>query len=152
MPRLRFQSPDRLLGAANFSSVDELRGSLNTVRLVKSQAWVWDGLREVCELEVKYARRREPGYWELVAIAFIASRHVDIQPFWDESSLELWQECGFESKPPYMRVWRRLRELEKVCEEFLSAASLVIKRCKEHDPRVLAHVHLISRRMRLTLP
>jgi hypothetical protein len=138
MPRHRFQSPDRLLGAANFSDEDQLRGSLNTVKLIKSQPWVWDQLREACELEVKYARKREPGHWELAAIAFVASRLVDIQPWWDESAEELWIECGFEGKPPYLRVWRRLRELEKVCEKFLEAAALVIQRCKKHDARVMS--------------
>jgi len=34
-----------------------------------------------------------------------------------------------------------LRELETVCDEFLSAAALVIRRCKMHDERVMAHVH-----------
>jgi hypothetical protein len=141
MSRLRYQSPDRLLGAASFTDTPELRGSLNTVRLVKSQKWVWDALREACDLESGYSRKREPGYWELAAVAFIASKHVDILPWWDESSSELWQECGFAGKPPYMRVWRRLRELEKVADEFLSAASAVIKRCQMHDSRVLSHVH-----------
>jgi hypothetical protein len=141
MPRHRFQSPDRLLEAANFSDEDQLRGSLNTVKLIKSQPWVWGQLREACELEVKYARKREPGCWELAAIAFVASRLVDIQPWWDESAEELWIECGFEGKPPYLRVWRRLRELETVCEEFLKAAALVVQRCKKHDARVMAHVH-----------
>ena len=142
MPKLRYQSPDRLLGAAHFSNRDDLRGSLNAVRLVKSQRWAWGGLREACaDLESGYARKREPGHWELAAIAFVASKHVDVQPWWDESSDELWRACGFEGKPPYMRVWRRLRELEKVCDEFLTAASLVIQRCRQHDSRVMAHVH-----------
>ncbi len=142
MPCLRYQPPDRLPGATEFSKEAALRGSLNTVKLLKSQRWVWDELREVCAgLEVKYARRREPGHWELAAVAYIASRQVDIQGFYDESTDELWRECGFESKPPYMRVWRRLRELEKVCDEFLSAAGKVIRRCREHDSRVMAHVH-----------
>jgi hypothetical protein len=141
MPHLRYQAPDRLPGATEFSKHDELRGSLNTVKLLKSQRWVWDSLREACNLEKNYARKREAGHWELVAVAFVASRHVDIQPFWDETTDELWRTCGFESKPGYMRVWRRLRELETVCEEFLSAASLVIRRCREHDERVMAHVH-----------
>jgi hypothetical protein len=141
MPRHRYQPPDRMLRAADFSTDDQLRGSLNTVKLVKSQPWAWDQLREACELEVKHARKREPGHWELAAIAFVASRQVDIQPFWDESSEELWIECGFVEKPPYLRVWRRLRELETVCEEFLKAAAQIIQRCKTHDPRVMAHVH-----------
>jgi hypothetical protein len=141
MPKLRFQEPARLPGAADFSSSDDLRGSLNVVRLVKSQPWIWDELRKACELEVPYARHRAPGCWELVMIAFVASRQVDIQPWWDESSDELWGECGFDGKPPYIRVWRRLRELESVCEAFLAAAAKVIQRAKMHDGRVLAHVH-----------
>jgi hypothetical protein len=141
MPKLRFQPPDRLPGATEFSKHDELRGSLNTVRLVKSQRWVWDGLREACNLESNYARKRELGHWELAAVAFVASKHVDIQPWWDETTDELWRECGFDGKPTYIRVWRRLRELETVCENFLLAASRVIKHCREHDERVMAHVH-----------
>jgi hypothetical protein len=146
LPRLRYQSPDRLLGATDFSKDDELRGSLNAVKLLKSQRWVWDDLRAACEaLESGYARKREPGHWELAAVAFIASRQIDIQPWWDESTDELWRECGFAGKPPYMRVWRRLRELETVCEAFLEAAGtgaapetaigdrgLTISTCFEH--------------------
>jgi hypothetical protein len=124
-----------------FSKDDGLRGSLNAVKLLKSQQWVWDELREACNLEINYARKREPGHWELAAVAFVSSKHVDIQPWWDETTDELWGECGFTSKPPYMRVWRRLRELETVCENFLTAAGAVIRRCREHDARVMAHVH-----------
>jgi hypothetical protein len=141
VPKLRFQPPDRLPGAADFSKDDGLRGSLNTVKLLRSQPWVWDDLREACNLEKNYARKREPGYWELAAVAFVSSKHVDIQPWWDETTEDLWHECGFKTKPPYMRVYRRLRELETVCEHFLTAVGTVVRRCREHDPRVMAHVH-----------
>jgi hypothetical protein len=141
MPRVRIPPPERLLGAAHFSADASLRGSLNTVRLVKSQKWVWDGLREACSLEKNYARKRIVGHWELVAVAFIASRQVDIQPFHDEASSELWKACGFDEKPSYDTTRRRLRELETVCDEFLLAASQVIKRCRKHDSRVMSHVH-----------
>jgi hypothetical protein len=127
MPRTRYQPPDSLPGATDYSKDDTLRGSLNTVRLVKAQRWVWDDLRDACAaVESNYARRREPGHWELVAIAFVASRHVDIQPFWDESSDELWRECGFPAKPPYLRVWRRLRELESVCDDDITRSTNAI--------------------------
>jgi hypothetical protein len=143
MPKLRFQPPERLLGATDYSKHDELRGSLNTVRLVKQQAWASDALGAACNLEVNHGRKREPGRWELAAVAFVASRHVDLQPWWDESTDELWRECGFAGKPPYNRVWERLRELGENCDEaFLDAAALVIQRCRAHDPRVLAHVHV----------
>ena len=142
MPKPRYQPPDRLPGAAHFSDCDELRGSLNAVKLVKANAWAWNGLRQACaDLEVNYARHREPGCWELAAVALVTSKHVDLQPWYDETTDELWKECGFAGKPPYKRVYLRLRELEKVCDEFLAAAALVIQRCKAHDPRVMAHVH-----------
>ncbi len=142
MPRLRFQPPDRLPGAANFSDDESLRGSLNAVALVKSQKWVWDGLREACELEHKHARHRDPGYWELVAIAFVTSGHVDVQPWRDQTTDELWKLCGFQERPSYSTTMRRLTELEKVCEEFLKAAGLVIRRCRMHDARVMSHTHV----------
>src|SRR6202050_4235437 len=141
MPRLRYQPPDRLPGATHFSVRADLCGSLNAVKLVKSQAWAWDGLRAACELEVKYARKRAKGHWELAVIAFVASHQVDIKPWYDETTEELWQECGFEHKPSRQTAHRRLRELETVCKEFLTAASLVIRRCHEHDSRVMAHSH-----------
>ncbi len=142
MPKLRYQPPDRLLGATDYP--DELRGSLNAVKLVKSEGWLWDGLREACDLEVDYGRKREPGNWELAAVAFVTSGHVDLRPWWDEASAELWRECGFPAKPPAKRTWERMRELETVCDEFLSVAALVIRRCKERDPRIFAHAHVDS--------
>lgn len=142
MPHHRFQPPERLPGAADFSADENLRGSLNAVRLVKSQPWVWEGLSEACELEVSYARKREPGHWELVAVAYVTSGHVDVQPWWDSASDELWAECGFESRPSYSTTWRRLAELEEVCDDFLKAAALVIQRCRAHDSRVFAHAHM----------
>jgi hypothetical protein len=142
MPRLRFQAPDRLVHAADFSSVEELRGSLNAVRLVKSQPWVWDRLREACDLEVGYARKRAKGHWELAVVAYITSGYVDLQPWWVNTSDELWGECGFEAKPSYATAWRRFAELEEVCDEFLHAAAKVIQRCREHETRVFAHSHI----------
>jgi hypothetical protein len=85
MPRTRYQSPDRLRGAADYSQHPDLRGSLNVVKLVKSQRWVWDSLRQACDLEVNYARRRDPGHWELVAVAFVVSGQVDVQPWYDNT-------------------------------------------------------------------
>jgi hypothetical protein len=144
MPRLRYQPPDRLLGAAEFSKHDELCGSLNIVRLLKDQPWIWDELRAACAIEKGAPRKREPGHWELAAIAFVSSRSVDIRPWWQESSAELWRECGFRAKPTYITAWRRLSELEEVSEAFLDAAGAVIRHCREQDARVMAHVHVDS--------
>lgn len=142
MPKLRYQPPDRIRGAADFSRHHKLRGSLNMVKRVKEQRWAWNSLSQACDLDANYARKRDPGHWELAAVAFVTSRHVDIQPWWDETTDELWRECGFAKKPSYPTVHRRLRELETICDVFLDAASVVIKRCHAHDPRVLAHAHV----------
>ncbi len=145
MPKLRYQPPERLTGATEYSKRAELRGSLNTVRLVKQQEWATTQLRKDCDLSVNHGRKREPGRWELAAVAFVASRQVDLQPWWDESTDELWRECGFTKKPPYHRVWERMRELGEQREEaFLDAAALVIQRCRAHDPHVFAHAHVDS--------
>jgi hypothetical protein len=142
MPKLRYQSPDRLRGAADYSQHPDLRGSLNVVKLVKSQRWIWDSLRQACNLEVNYARRRDPGHWELVAVAFVVSGQVDVQPWYDNTSDELWCECGFLKRPSRQTVHRRLRELEGIHEKFLEAAGAVIRHCRKHDSRVMAHVHV----------
>ena len=142
MPKSRYQPPDRLIGATDFSRRPDLCGSINIVRLLKSQRWAWDELRDACELEVDYARKRERGHWELAAVAFVVSGHVDVKPWWANTTDELWRECGFPQRPPYKRVWERLRELEHVHDEFLKAASTIIKRCRLHDDRVFAHGHI----------
>jgi hypothetical protein len=141
MPKLRYQPPDRLPGATDFSKHPDLCGSVNIVRLLKSQPWAWDALRDACELEIKYARKREPGHWELAAVAFVVSGHVDLRPWWLNTTDELWSECGFNARPSYPTVHRRMRELESVGDEFLNAAALIIQRCRMHDSRVMAHVH-----------
>ena len=143
MPKPRYQPPDRLVGATDFSEHPELCGSLNVVRLLEEHPEVWDELRDACELEVNYARKREAGNWELAAVAFVVSGHVDIKPWWANTTDELWRECGFKKgKPPYKRTWERLRELEQAHGEFLKAAGKIIKRAREHDERVMAHAHI----------
>ena len=141
MPKKRYQPPDRIVGASDLSEYPELRGSMNVVKRVKEQPWVWNALRKACELEVKYARKRDAGHWELVAIAFVVSGYVDVQPWYDNTPDELWTACDFDNKPSRQTVHRRLRELEAVCDEFLNAAGAVIRHCRKHDERVMAHVH-----------
>jgi hypothetical protein len=141
VPQLRLQPPDRLPGTTSFAQDDELRGSLNMVRLLKSQRWVWDELRAACDLEKNWGRRREAGHWELAAVAFVVSGHVDVQPWLDSTTDELWRECGFSERPPYKRVWRRLRELEEHVDAFLDATGALVQHARRHDARVGAHVH-----------
>lgn len=61
MPPLRLQPTYRLPGATSFARDDTLRGGVNVVRLLKSQRWVWNDLREACDLEKNWGRHREAG-------------------------------------------------------------------------------------------
>jgi hypothetical protein len=145
MPKLRYQPPERLPGATHFSARPELCGSQNLVRLLKSEPWVWDDLREACAgLESRHARKRMKGHWELAAVAFVVSGYVDVQPWWLNTTEELWQECGFKGRPSESTVRRRLHELVKVGSEFRKATGVLIRRYREHDPRVMAHAHVDS--------
>lgn len=141
MPPLRIQPPDRLHGATAFSRDETVCGSLNVVRLLKSQRWVWNDLREACDLDKHWGRDRLPGNWELAMVAFLTSGHIDIQPWLRSTTDDLWRECGFEEKPGDRTTWRRLRELEWVADAFLDAIAKLVQHAKRHDSRVGAHVH-----------
>lgn len=144
MGKSRFQPPDAMPGATNFARHDDVLGSENVVRLVKSNRPLWNRLSRACNLSTNWGRQREPGHWELVALAFVSSGHVDIQPWLSSTTSSLWRLCGFAAKPPYKRVWRRLRELEEVHGAFQEAAGELIKQARSHDPRVGAHLHIDS--------
>lgn len=145
MPTLRYQPPDRLIGASHFTEHEDLRGSLNAVKLVKEQAWASSKLHKtVCALEPNYGRHREPGRWELAYIAFVASGHVALQRWYYETTKKIWRECGFTGKPSYQNMNRRFHELESVEDAFRNATGTVIQRCIAHDPRVFAHPHVDS--------
>jgi hypothetical protein len=140
MPRQRFQTPDRLMGATAFSQDRSLNGGMQMVRLVKHHRWLSRDLRRRVRLASPYGRQRLRGRWELIAVAFVASDYIDIQPWYDESTDSLWHACGFIVKPSYRTTWR-LRELAGVADEFLIAAGKLIRRARDKDPRVMAHVH-----------
>jgi len=129
------------MGATAFSKDDAVRGSMNVVRLLKANRWLWRELRDACDLEKLGGAPRERGNWELVAVAFVVSDYIDLQPWHDDSTPDLWRACGFEDRPSYRTTWRRLRELESVADAFLTSVGVLVRRAKQQDPRVMAHVH-----------
>ena len=140
----RIHLPECQPHATRFSQDRDLSGTLNIVRALKQQRWVWRPLSASLSLNVNWGRPRKPGKWELVAVAFVASQAVDLQPWHDDSSDELWRECGFNTKPNYRRVWRRLRELEDHPEPWIDAVTRLIQQARRHDSRVCAHLHFDS--------
>lgn len=142
MPRPRFQPADQLPGATAFSGDDSVQGSLAMVELLKTQRWLWDPLRQACDLSVNWGRPREPGHWELAMVAFTVSGKVDIQPWLADTTAELWRACGFRGRPAYHHAWRRLRELEQCEEAIIDAIAALVQRARRFDARVGAHVHV----------
>jgi hypothetical protein len=101
MPRPRFQPPDRLMGATAFARDDAVRGSLTVVRPLKANRGLWRDLREACDLDKDGGASRHKGNWELVAVAFVVSDYIDLQPWHDDSTNEMWRACGFASSGPH---------------------------------------------------
>ncbi|HEU4973834.1 MAG TPA: transposase [Baekduia sp.] len=142
MPPTRFTPPDRLPGATYFSRDRELSSAIGMVRLLKSQAWVWSTLRERTTVDKNWGRRREAGHWVLACVAFVVSGHVDVQPWHDQTTDDLWRECGFDAKPPYGRVMERFGELREFADVVLAAVGTLVKHARRHEPRVGAHIHI----------
>lgn len=142
MPRLRFQPPDQLPEATAFSRDETVRGPLNVVELLKTQRWLYEELSAACDLSQNWGRPCEGGDWLLSMVAFVVSGQVDIQPWHDQTTPDLWRACGFTSKPPYSRVHRRLREMERCEQALLDGIGKLVQRARAHDPRVGAHVHI----------
>lgn len=142
LPRLRFQPPDQLPQATAFSCDETVRGSLNVVELLKSQAWLYENLSAACNLGQNWGRPCENGDWLLAMVAFVVSGQVDIMPWHDQSTPDLRRACRFSGKPPCSRVYRRLRELECCEEALLDGIGQLVRRARAHDSRVGAHVHI----------
>jgi hypothetical protein len=137
----RYSTPEQLLGATDFSGDRLVNDPLWLVRQAKALRWAHGPLRRAAaDLQADWGRGREPGDWTLPYLAFVISRIPDIQPWFDQSSQQLWTECGFSDKPPYSRVYERFTELEQVGTSFQAAAGRLIRHAKRHDKRVGEHV------------
>lgn len=138
----RFTPPEYLPGATEFSEERELLSPRGIVELLKTQRWLADELEKATTLDKNWGRRKEPGTWALAYLAFVSSGQVDIEPWWKQTTSELWRACGFTDRPAYPTAYERFVELEQVSESFFQAASTLIQRARRHEPRIGAHVHV----------
>jgi hypothetical protein len=88
----------------------------------------------------RWGRRRAPGHWALIYMAFVISGHVDIEPWWTGTEDELWRRAGFGERPSYTTTYVRFRELEQFADAFDQAAAALIALAQGHEPRVGQHV------------
>ena len=143
MPLQRVNFPETLPGATKFSGDASLNDPVQLVRAFKEASWISLSLiSKVNAMEARCGRPRMAGSWVLVAVAFIASRQGDIQPFHDRASLELWCECGFEHRPSYSTTHARLTELEDALSEIEDAIQRMVRHFIRIEPRIGRHVHI----------
>jgi hypothetical protein len=143
-------------GATEFSDDDVLGNAeftLCTLTTAPALKPIVDALvRETTVAPI--TKKREPGSWILIYIAYILSDHSDVAKFVRKSSSHLWRECGFQPKagrpvgrecvPDYNTVELRFRELEQ--DAFVEAAVLagdeLIRLARRFEPRIGQAVHI----------
>lgn len=143
MPRQRVHLPEFLPGAGDFSGKRQLGEAVQLIRQFKETRWLSRGLiEETSNLGPGWGRPRIDGKWILVALAFVLSPYVDIEPFWTSSSNELWRVCGFTGPklPSYATTHARLTELERAIPQVDAASQRLIRHCARHDPRIGRHM------------
>ena len=137
----RWDIPEQLPGTGMLSAYPELKGTVTLIRLVRSQPWLYEPLRDATILQGRRGKRRMQGCWALLFLAFVDSGIADVQPFYGECTEELWRACGFTQVPSYKIVQKRFVELETHCADaFRDALVRIIRRVAERDPRVGAWV------------
>jgi hypothetical protein len=143
MPLRRVNFPETLPGATKFSGYASLNDPVQLLRAFKEASWISRPLiNKVNAMEAGCGRPRMAGSWVLVAVAFMASRQGDIQPFHDRASLELWRTCGFERRPCYSTTHARLTELEDALPEIEDAIERMVRHFIRIEPRIGRHIHI----------
>lgn len=142
MSKLR-DLPVALDGATNFSLEPELLDQRWAVRLLKrNRQWLNDLLRGT-DLTRPGGRPREDGDWGLAYLAYVVSRHPNVQPWWATASTEVWRECGFRQRPSYKITWQRFAELEGAADAFrLTANKLIRHAVKASGGKVGMDIHV----------
>lgn len=124
--RGRTAPPVQHKGVTRFSDEAERYGSVGIVRLAKD-CGLLDELIERTTYRFG-GRARIEGSWALAYLAFVNSKHADIQPWLRESDVMMWWEAGFAERPKYHTVYRRFIELEELgVEDFFGASSKLVR-------------------------
>lgn len=129
--------PEYLPEAAEFSDDPDFGDPVWFVNAIQRHPDITRDLEAATQLERHYGRKRMPGKWYLVVLAFVASGEVDIQTFWRRwKSSGIWQAAGFTAVPGPTTCWYRMTELEPHFQAFTDAANKLIRRAVKHEPRI----------------
>jgi hypothetical protein len=148
MPTARYTAPLQLAGATAFSQTPEVLDPVWVVKTFRATKWASKPVEDELVIERKttnpggWGRKRRPGSWPAMAIAFAVSDSVDLHPWHAATSTELWKAAGFAGKPAYHTVRKRFLELEDGYECFLGAVAALVQHARRHDSCVGRHVHV----------
>jgi hypothetical protein len=137
--------PEQLPGATNFSEDGQHAHPKWFVETLKAHPQFWEPLREATSLNQQYGRKRLAGHWALAYLAFVVSRHVDVEPWWNTANSSIWRTAGFRERPSLRAVQRRFVELEVLEDDFLDVANALISHAvKRSGGRVGTDLHVDS--------
>lgn len=133
--------------ATNYDKDEEIIDPVELVREFKRHPQFSDELRKLTEVTIDdglapneradLGRPRMPGRWDLLYIAFVASRDPAPFSFWKRwRSSPIWAECGFEHRPHYNTIEKHFVELEERLDGFRHVKQLLVQHAKRHCPLV----------------
>jgi hypothetical protein len=139
----RSQPAYKLLGAAAFAGVHELKNGVLFLRLFKRYPQLVDDLVVRTTIRHPKGDKRDPGSWALLYLAFLLAEGMDLQPWYsDVKESGIWNEAGFERPMGYSTVHLRFTEMEhpRYVAAFEAAARACIVLAIEKEPRLCRHL------------
>lgn len=133
--------------ATNYDKDDEIIDPVQLIREFKRHPQFCEELRKLTEVTVDdglapeeradQGRPRMEGRWDLLYLAFVASRDPAPWSFrkrWLSSPI--WHECGFDHVPHYNTIENHFIELEDMCEGFRTVKQRLVRQAKRHCPHI----------------
>jgi hypothetical protein len=138
----RHELPETLPGATEFTDDPNFGDPAWIITALQRHPDILDPLLQATDQSKRYGRRRLPGKWALIQLAFTLSGQVDVEAFCNAyRSSSIWTLAGFPNGMPTPHtVWNRLTELEPYADAFVEAANKLIRRCVRHEPKIIDHV------------
>lgn len=122
---------------------------VQTINVLEANGELLPGLFDTSMLEAQDGRPRMNGNYMKVACAYVASKKVGMETFWNDYGQNvLWKEAGFdhdpsrdehfEHRPSYPTFYRRMTELEvdEMIERFEEAWAHLIRVARKHRPTI----------------
>ena len=141
--RLQARAAWMLPEAARFSEDVELCDPVWLIEELKRHPQILAPLIVETTPDYVGGRRRTPGNWALLYIAFLLSGILEVKTFCERwASTEIYDVAGFDEPPDSSTVWLRFSELEQYQEAFQRAAVRLIQAARRHDDRIGRNQHV----------